>query len=830
MAASSRIFRQAARSCLFVVLLLAAGCASQPYTGTDVGAASFLDRKVTLTEGDLQVQAAAPDAEETLALTGLDLYEQGIQPVWIRVENRGNERARVVTWSVDSTYFSPIEVAYMNRKPYSDEGYANLERWFHENALPRFIPAGESREGLVFTHLRPGTKGFNLVVLTPGEANKANNFTFFLPMPGFVPDFMTVDFDTLYAPSEIRDVDRPGLKSILENELSCCVTDATGELSGGPLNVALVGTGRAVRRAMLRGAWLETSAAEDVAVRARTQHFRGRQPDAIFSQQRGDGNERIQLHLWMAPWRVEGEPVWVGQVYYFTADKSVLGFVDNDLIRDSELLSYFAAESVQADLDSAQRFLFQNLWYNGSLRLVGYTRGVGASTVDEPATGFGGVAWFTRGLRLVAFLSEEPVALDETQFLFDLKELEAMAGRTDAESGARLFQGDEVPAPNDRLHEQTEGNLVITAAVPSREETEQIFGVDLYRKNVQPVWVQVENRGETDLFLTPMGIDSNYFTPRETANRTRTGSRDRLADRFEKRGHVTLTVLGQSIQSGYVFTRVDEGTKSFNVDVVGEDTAYLLNFNVPVPGLRLDHYEVDIAGMYDASEVRHVDLPELVAELEAMPCCVRDADGVDKGDPLNLVFIGEIKDLYHAFMRAGWDETETIYSGSLTKTASSSLFGSEYRYSPVSALYVFGRPQDAALQRARSSIDERNHLRIWLTPLRFKDTPVWIGQISRDIGVHFTKRTITTHKIDPDVDETREYLLEDMAFSQALRGFGYVGGVGAAPYDAPRGNLTGDPYFTDGRRVVMWLSGEPIGLDEIVVKDLTPYHTGVIGD
>jgi hypothetical protein len=44
--------------------------------------------------------------------------------------------------------------------------------------------------------------------------------------------------------------------------------------------------------------------------------------------------------------------------------------------------------------------------------------------------------------------------------------------------------------------------------------------------------------------------------------------------------------------------------------------------------------------------------------------------------------------------------------------------------------------------------------------------PVWIGQISRDIGVGFIKN-ITTHKIDPDVDEIRELLLEHLAYSQA---------------------------------------------------------------
>ena len=89
----------------------------------------------------------------------------------------------------------------------------------------------------------------------------------------------------------------------------------------------------------------------------------------------------------------------------------------------------------------------------------------------------------------------------------------------------------------------------------------------------------------------------------------------------------------------------------------------------------------------------------------------------------------------------------------------------------VSALYVFGRPQDVAIQRACTSIQERNHLRLWLAPMRYEDQPVWIGQISRDIGVRFTRKTITTHKIDPDVDETRDFLIQDLWYSQGLKSF-----------------------------------------------------------
>ena len=103
--------------------------------------------------------------------------------------------------------------------------------------------------------------------------------------------------------------------------------------------------------------------------------------------------------------------------------------------------------------------------------------------------------------------------------------------------------------------------------------------------------------------------------------------------------------------------------------------------------------------------------------------------------------------------------------------------------------------------------------------MTYNDEKVWIGQISRDIGVRFTRKTITTHKIDPDVDETREYLLENLAYAQTLEKIAYVDGVGAAPIGQPRQNLTGDPYFTDGLRVVLWIASRPTDLEEIEYEE-----------
>jgi len=373
----------------------------------------------------------------------------------------------------------------------------------------------------------------------------------------------------------------------------------------------------------------------------------------------------------------------------------------------------------------------------------------------------------------------------------------------------------------ERSQTQAKQGVRVTAAVPSAKESRAHFGEPLYRRGVQPVWLEIENNSDETITFLPVGLDPAYYSPGEAATINQKSETDEsgaitINERFFKEG-VGYRVPANSKSSGFVFSRLDEGTKSFNVDVIGKTKYVTFTFFIPVPGLRVDHYSIDWQGIYPASEVTEYSRDKLIDELESAICCVMDKKNEAMGDPLNLVVIGEPEDVYYAFIRAGWDETETIYKGSLWKTAKSFIGGGEYRYSPVSALYVFNRPQDVAFQRARESINERNHLRLWMTSMRYEGKPVWIGQISRDIGVRFTKKTITTHKIDPNVDETREYLLENLAFAQALKKFAYVEGVGEAPIDEPRGNLTGDPYFTDGYRLVLWVSSRPVDLADIEV-------------
>lgn len=352
--------------------------------------------------------------------------------------------------------------------------------------------------------------------------------------------------------------------------------------------------------------------------------------------------------------------------------------------------------------------------------------------------------------------------------------------------------------------------------MPSASETRDLFGISLYKKGVQPVLLEIENNTGTEITFLPIGVDRNYHSPIEVASLKRNQKVRTQAEEYFFESGLHLVIEPGEKRSGFIFTNLDEGTKSFNVDLLGDEASWQFTFFVPVPGLVADHHNVDIAALYTEEEISHFsDHQAFVAALQELPCCTVDAKAGNRGDPLNLVIIGEPIDIFYAVIRAGWDETEVVSAASGWKTAMSFISGGQYRYSPVSSLYLFGRRQDIALQRIRENIHERNHFRLWRAPMTFNGEPVWVGQISRDIGVRFTTKTITTHKIDANVDDTREFLLENLAYSQVVQKFAYVGGVGEAAIDSPRQNLTGDPYFTDGLRLVMWIASEPTDLKDV---------------
>ncbi len=371
---------------------------------------------------------------------------------------------------------------------------------------------------------------------------------------------------------------------------------------------------------------------------------------------------------------------------------------------------------------------------------------------------------------------------------------------------------------------RTDGGLRVAAAALSAEESAAVYGAPLATRRIQPVWIEVENREDRAYYLLSPGLDPHFYPASEAAEAMAQGDPDRLADldrRFRGLAFRNPVPPGATV-SGFVLTNMDEAVKVVQLDLVANGRARTFSMFTVVPGFRGDYHASGVfkRELYAPGEVvNHTDDDAFRAALEALPCCATNKDGSKKGDPLNLVVVGGLEDAFPALVRRGWRPTEQTWSGSILRMASSFFSGERYAYAPVSNLYLFGRSQDLALQKARDSIHQRNHLRLWLSPMLYHGKQVWVGQISRDIGSRLTIHTptLTTHKIDPDVDEARAALIEDMAYSQSLAKLGLVGGVGAAASSAPRQNLTTDPYYTDGRRSVLVFERRPIGLGEIEI-------------
>ena len=377
----------------------------------------------------------------------------------------------------------------------------------------------------------------------------------------------------------------------------------------------------------------------------------------------------------------------------------------------------------------------------------------------------------------------------------------------------------------ERAQSKNDEDVRVTVAVLSAEEGKVLFGVDLASKNIQPVWVRVENHDTRHYWLAATGVDPDYFSPLEVAHVFHSGyskaTREDMDDYFQHMKFKNPVVPNAAV-SGFVFTNLDEGKKVVDIDLISNAAeAKFFTFIVDVPGIKADYHEVDFDKLYAEEEIVDLDEDGLRKALEELPCCTTNEDGTQKGDPLNMVLIGNREDILAAFTRRGWLPAEQTYGKAVAKTIKSYLFGSRYRYSPVSPLYLYKRQQDFAGQKPRHTVHQRNHLRVWLSPMRFEGKPVWIGQISRDIGVRFTTEVwpLVTHKIDPDIDEAMFALIEDLIYSQQLAKGGWVKGVGRSTRSNPRKNLTGDPYFTAGYRVVMLFDRRPRSVREFQFFD-----------
>ena len=157
---------------------------------------------------------------------------------------------------------------------------------------------------------------------------------------------------------------------------------------------------------------------------------------------------------------------------------------------------------------------------------------------------------------------------------------------------------------------QTQGPVTIHAAVPDAAETESLFGLPLYDRNIQPVWVEVKNDSSKTYRLLPSGIDPDYFSPSDAAFAFHGSNNDQnqaLDKTFRKLQFRNPIPAGASI-SGFILSNLDEGFKAVDVDLISQQDVKNYSFIIADPEFRADHKEIDFDTQKSAYSRRDSDV------------------------------------------------------------------------------------------------------------------------------------------------------------------------------------------------------------------------------
>jgi hypothetical protein len=366
----------------------------------------------------------------------------------------------------------------------------------------------------------------------------------------------------------------------------------------------------------------------------------------------------------------------------------------------------------------------------------------------------------------------------------------------------------------ERALTKEDNGIRVSTSVLDDEEARQIFGIDLARKKIQAVWIEVENDIDRPLILLPTAIDPDYFAPLEVSFAYHTAF---AADANEALDAHLLNLnfpIRNLVQpgarvSGYIFTNWTKGMKVVDVDLLGDDFSQNFTFFVPNPDSSIGQDIIDrIESMFSASELQDMESEsDLRKALQQLPCCVSSENGGSSTEPLNVVIIGAFDDWTTAFTRRG------------------------YRYQVLNPRYAFGRAQDISGQKlSRGYTRAQAHtIRIWQTPIRYVGKPVWVAQTSTRLGGRFAEKAPVevTSPINPKVDEARYDLAQDLAYSQALIKIGFSKGAGRPQSTQAEASSKDVYYTTDGLRAVLVFRDRPASLEGI---DFSVKCTFQLGD
>lgn len=174
-------------------------------------------------------------------------------------------------------------------------------------------------------------------------------------------------------------------------------------------------------------------------------------------------------------------------------------------------------------------------------------------------------------------------------------------------------------------------------------------------------------------------------------------------------------------------------------------------------------------------------------------------------EPVSFLVIGSEDALLQTFERAGWHTAQKPTIPNLIKLSKAIAENAPYPDAPITPAFYDGSVNTLAFEKETDlkSSRQRHHTRYWKTRFTVSGKPLWVATASFDKGVELgSKIQIPTHKIDPNIDEEREFIANDLNSTGLVASMQKIDLVGSITGK----NAAGDPFYTDGEAYVLLLA------------------------
>jgi membrane-associated phospholipid phosphatase len=164
-------------------------------------------------------------------------------------------------------------------------------------------------------------------------------------------------------------------------------------------------------------------------------------------------------------------------------------------------------------------------------------------------------------------------------------------------------------------------------------------------------------------------------------------------------------------------------------------------------------------------------------------------------EPISFIIIAQNDaDFINHFNQTGWFLADRVSFKTTVKLAQNALANREYLTAPVTPSFWNSEVNNFGFEKSteKQSVRQRHHVRFWKTNIKTTTgEEIYVGTASLDSGLKW----LVTHRINPDIDTERDFLLQDLISSGLEANFQLVKLV--APTLGK--NFGGDQFFTDGK-------------------------------